>query len=42
MNERYLASDPYPWPYDGQLTTSNTALVIIDMRRPTSAARAGM
>ena len=32
MNERYLASDPYPWPYDGQLTTSNTALVIIDMQ----------
>ena len=30
MNERYLASDPYP--YDGQLTTSNTALVIIDMQ----------
>lgn len=32
MNERYLASDPYPRPYDGQLTTSNTALVIIDMQ----------
>jgi len=28
----FVASAPYPWPYDGQLTPSNTALVIIDMQ----------
>jgi len=27
-----LRSTPYAWPYDGQLTPSNTALVIIDMQ----------
>jgi nicotinamidase-related amidase len=27
-----LAADPYPWPYDGRLEPSNTALVIIDMQ----------
>lgn len=27
-----LAADPYPWPYDGQLSAANTALVIIDMQ----------
>jgi len=27
-----IASDPYLWPFDGQLTTSNTALIIIDMQ----------
>jgi nicotinamidase-related amidase len=27
-----LRADPYPWPYDGQLTPRNTALVIIDMQ----------
>ncbi|HET7863372.1 MAG TPA: isochorismatase family cysteine hydrolase [Burkholderiaceae bacterium] len=27
-----LAADPYAWPYDGQLTAANTALVIIDMQ----------
>jgi nicotinamidase-related amidase len=27
-----IASTPYPWPYDGQLGRSNTALVIIDMQ----------
>jgi nicotinamidase-related amidase len=28
----HLNSVPYPWPYDGQLTPANTALVIIDMQ----------
>lgn len=32
MEHRYLASAPYPWPYDGQLTVSNTALMVIDMQ----------
>jgi nicotinamidase-related amidase len=32
MTEKYIASDPYPWPYDGRLLPSNTALVIIDMQ----------
>jgi nicotinamidase-related amidase len=27
-----LAADPYAWPYDGNLTPANTALVIIDMQ----------
>jgi nicotinamidase-related amidase len=29
---RTVAANPYPWPYDGALTPSNTALVIIDMQ----------
>ena len=29
---RSIASDPYPWPFDGDLRPSNTALVIIDMQ----------
>lgn len=28
----YLASAPYPWPFDGNLQAANTALVIIDMQ----------
>jgi nicotinamidase-related amidase len=27
-----IASDPYPWPYNGNLRPHNTALVIIDMQ----------
>jgi nicotinamidase-related amidase len=27
-----MISDPYPWPYDGDLRAANTALVIIDMQ----------
>ncbi len=27
-----LAADPYAWPYNGVLTSKNTALVIIDMQ----------
>ncbi|MEM6382842.1 MAG: isochorismatase family cysteine hydrolase [Pseudomonadota bacterium] len=29
---RAVNADPYPWPYDGELTTKNTALVVIDMQ----------
>ncbi len=32
MDQRYVAADPYPWPYDGDLRPANTALVIIDMQ----------
>ena len=32
MNPLFIQADPYPWPYDGQLTPSNTALVVIDMQ----------
>ena len=32
MTPNHIASDPYPWPYDGNLAPSNTALVIIDMQ----------
>jgi len=28
----YLASEPYPYPYDGDLRPENTALLIIDMQ----------
>jgi biuret amidohydrolase len=28
----FLASAPYPWPYDGDLRVANTALVVIDMQ----------
>ena len=29
---RYVKSDPYPWPYNGDLRPGNTALVVIDMQ----------
>ena len=32
MPERYITSDPYPWPYNGDLRPENTALIIIDMQ----------
>jgi nicotinamidase-related amidase len=32
MSERYVNSDPYPWPYNGELHPQNTALVIIDVQ----------
>jgi nicotinamidase-related amidase len=30
--ERFIAADPYPWPYNGDLKPSNTALLVIDMQ----------
>ncbi len=27
-----IEANPYPWPYDGDLTPDNTALIIIDMQ----------
>lgn len=30
--EKYVNSDPYPWPYNGDLRPENTALIIIDMQ----------
>ena len=30
--ERYVAADPYLWPYNGDLRPQNTALIIIDMQ----------
>ena len=27
-----IRSEPYPWPFDGELTAANTALVVIDMQ----------
>ncbi len=32
MSDVYVAATPYPWPYNGQLTPQNTALIIIDMQ----------
>ncbi|MCE7030580.1 cysteine hydrolase family protein [Jiella avicenniae] len=29
---RTVASDPYPWPFDGNLKPQNTAIVVIDMQ----------
>src|SRR5208282_2369986 len=31
-SERYVAADPYLWPYNGDLRPENTALIIIDMQ----------
>lgn len=32
MTYRTVAADPYPWPFDGQFSPADTALVIIDMQ----------
>ena len=32
MTQHYVAADPYPWPYNGDLRPQNTALIIIDMQ----------
>lgn len=32
MSNRFVDATPYPWPYNGQLSPHNTALVIIDMQ----------
>ena len=29
---RYVEADPYPWPYDGDLRPSMTAVIVIDMQ----------
>jgi nicotinamidase-related amidase len=29
---KYAVAEPYPWPYDGSLKPSNTALIVIDMQ----------
>jgi nicotinamidase-related amidase len=29
---RYVAADPYPWPYNGDLRADNTAILVIDMQ----------
>jgi biuret amidohydrolase len=28
----YIEADPYPWPFDGGLSETNTALIVIDMQ----------
>jgi nicotinamidase-related amidase len=30
--ERFVDANPYAWPYDGDLTPANTALLVIDMQ----------
>jgi nicotinamidase-related amidase len=32
MTQTFVTSDPYPWPYDGDLRPQTTALIIIDMQ----------
>src|SRR6266566_4479612 len=29
---KYIAADPYPWPYNGDLRPANTTLIVIDMQ----------
>ena len=29
---RFVAADPYPWPFDGDLSPAKTALMVIDMQ----------
>jgi nicotinamidase-related amidase len=32
MTETFVASQPYAWPFDGNMSAANTVLVIIDMQ----------
>ncbi len=32
MKERFVPAQPYRWPWNGDLTTANTALIVIDMQ----------
>jgi biuret amidohydrolase len=32
LGVRTISADPYPWPFDGDLTPQNTTLIIIDMQ----------
>ena len=32
MTERHVLANPYPWPFDGSLSPTNTALIVIDMQ----------
>ena len=32
MDKKYVASDPYPYPYNGDLRPDNTVFLIIDMQ----------
>ena len=32
MAEQYVAAEPYPWPFKGDLRPENTALMVIDMQ----------
>jgi nicotinamidase-related amidase len=32
MPQTFIKSDPYPWPYNGDLRPANTALIVIDMQ----------
>jgi nicotinamidase-related amidase len=29
---KFVDADPYQWPFDGSLTKSNTAIIVIDMQ----------
>jgi nicotinamidase-related amidase len=31
-DRRFVAADPYPWPFNGDLRPGNTALIVIDMQ----------
>ena len=32
VHAHFVAADPYPWPFDGDLSPANTALMVIDMQ----------
>ena len=38
MPERYVAAQPYPWPYNGDLQPTNAALATATARRYLSRA----
>ena len=42
MPERYIKSEPYAWPYNGDLRPENTAIIVIDMQTDFCGVGAGM
>src|SRR5260221_301736 len=32
MSTKFIASEPYAWPYNGDLRPANTTLIVIDMQ----------
>jgi biuret amidohydrolase len=32
MSQIFIEADPYPWPWNGDLRSANTALIVIDMQ----------
>lgn len=32
MAKKFVDADPYKWPFNGDLTPQNTAIIVIDMQ----------